>query len=385
LPYRAPGSPGHSQKQFLSGKPIRYYRPKGSPDIRHLIDEGFQAFNAGRLSEACAIFSDKMLEPADDTTIGLTIAGAMTPAGLGGCVIELMDRGLVDFIISTGANLYHDLHYALNFTLRRGSPFVNDVELYEDGVIRIYDVLFPATVLLETDAYIRDFIVRSRLNEPVATSEFHYRLGLDLLERYPGCEEHSVVARAAQAGVPLYTSSPGDSSIGMNIAYHELMNGSRFMIDPNKDVNEVCAIVLAGKRNGCVILGGGSPKNFYLQAQPTLWEVYGIPKGGNDYFIQITTDSVVWGGLSGATPAEAVSWGKVNPGVLPDTVVAYCDSTIAFPLFCEYAVGSPNGRRQRKELVHKRDELVAKLTVEAKAAHEKRELNSEVSTLKSQS
>jgi deoxyhypusine synthase len=257
----------------------------------------------------------------------------------------MMDRGLVDFVISTGANLYHDLHYALNFTLHRGSPFVNDVELYEDGVIRIYDVLFPATVLLETDAYIRDFIVRSGLDEPVATSEFHYRLGLDLLEKNPACVEYSVVARAAAAGVPLYTSSPGDSSIGMNIAYHELMNGGRFMIDPNKDVNEVCAIVMAGKQNGCVILGGGSPKNFYLQAQPTLWEVYGIPKGGNDYFIQITTDSVVWGGLSGATPAEAVSWGKVNPGVLPDTVVAYCDSTIAFPLFCEYAVGSPNGRR----------------------------------------
>ena len=131
----------------------------------------------------------------------------------------------------------------------------------------------------------------------------------------------------------------------MNIAYHELMNGSTLMIDPNRDVNEVCAIILAGKKNGCVILGGGSPKNFYLQGQPTLWEVYGIPKGGNDYFIQITTDQVVWGGLSGATPAEAVSWGKVNPGVLPDTVVAYCDSTIAFPLFCEYAVGSEHGRR----------------------------------------
>jgi deoxyhypusine synthase len=380
LPYRAPGSQGHSQKQFLSGKPIRYYRPTGSADIRRLIDEGFQAFNAGRLSEACEIYAGKMLAPESDTTIGLTIAGAMTPAGLGGCVIELMDRGLVDFIISTGANLYHDLHYALNFTLRRGSPFLNDVELYEDGVIRIYDVLFPATVLLETDAYIRDFIVRGGFNEPIATSEFHYRLGQDLLERYPGCEEHSVVARAAVDGVPLYTSSPGDSSIGMNIAYHELMNGSRFMIDPNKDVNEVCAIVRAGTQNGCVILGGGSPKNFYLQAQPTLWEVYGIPKGGNDYFIQITTDSVVWGGLSGATPAEAVSWGKVNPGVLPDTVVAYCDSTIAFPLFCEYAVGSPNGRRPRKELVHHRDRLVAELTTEAKAAHEKRK--SEVGSTK---
>jgi deoxyhypusine synthase len=338
------------------------------------VDEGFQAFNAGRLSEACRIFSDKMLAPENDTTIGLTIAGAMTPAGLGGCVIELMDRGLVDFVVSTGANLYHDLHYALNFTLSRGSPFLDDVELYEEGVIRIYDVLFPATVLLETDSYIRDFIVRSGLDEPVATSEFHYRLGRDLLERFPGCREHSVVARAAEAGVPIYTSSPGDSSIGMNIAYHELMNGSRLMIDPNRDVNEVCALVLAGKQNGCVILGGGSPKNFYLQAQPTLWEVYGIPKGGNDYFIQITTDQVVWGGLSGATPAEAVSWGKVNPGVLPDTVVAYCDSTIAFPLFCEYALASDNGRRKRKELLHQRDSLLAGLTREAHEARDRKKL-----------
>jgi deoxyhypusine synthase len=379
VPHRAPGSLGPTRQQFLSGKPIRYYRPRGSSEIRTLVDEGFQAFNAGRLSEACQIFAGKMLAAENDTTIGLTMAGAMTPAGLGGCVIEMMDRGLVDFVISTGANLYHDLHYALNFTLRRGSPFLNDVELYEEGVIRIYDVLFPATVLLETDAYIRDFIVRSGLNEPVATSEFHYRLGRDLLERFPGCEEHSIVARAALDGVPLYTSSPGDSSIGMNIAYHELMNDSRLMIDPNKDVNEVCAIVLAGKQNGCVILGGGSPKNFYLQAQPTLWEVYGIAKGGNDYFIQITTDQVVWGGLSGATPSEAVSWGKVNPGVLPDTVVAYCDSTIAFPIFCEYAIGSQNGRRTRKELVHQRDRLVAELTREAKAALEKRKEAGQIS------
>jgi len=158
----------------------------------------------------------------------------------------------------------------------------------------------------------------------------------------------------------------------MNIAYHELMNGGRLMIDPNLDVNEVCAIILAGKKNGCVILGGGSPKNFYLQGQPTLWEVYGIPKGGNEFFIQITTDQVVWGGLSGATPSEAVSWGKVNPGVLPDTVVAYCDSTIAFPLFCEYAVGSKYGTRTRKRLYHKRQALVADLKRQGLAGQRKR-------------
>jgi len=273
---------------------------------------------------------------------------------------------LIDFIISTGANLYHDLHYALNFTLRRGSPFVDDRVLYEEGVIRIYDVLFPAQVLLDTDRFIRDFLVASGLDGPISTSELHYALGRHLLAERPGCEDYSVVASAAKCGVPIYTSSPGDSSIGMNVAYHELINGSRLMVDPNKDVNEVCSIILAAEKNGCVILGGGSPKNFYLQGQPTLWEVYNIPKGGNDFFIQITTDSVVWGGLSGATPAEAVSWGKVNPGVLPDTCVTYCDSTIAFPLFCEYAVGHKNGKRKRKGLVHKRKEMLTSLEKEAR-------------------
>jgi deoxyhypusine synthase len=366
VPHRAPGSPHRSAGSYLSGAPIRYYRPRGSADVRALIEGGFQAFNAGRINEACHVFVDKMLDPAHDTTIGLTVAGALTPAGLGGCVIELMERGLIDFVISTGANLYHDLHYALNFTLHRGSPFLNDVDLYEQGVIRIYDVLFPATVLLETDAYVRQFIERAAFRGGVSTSEFHYRLGLDLMEQRPGCESQSLVACAASLGVPIYTSSPGDSSIGMNVAHHALMKGGDFVIDPSQDVNEVCAIILAAEKNGCVILGGGSPKNFYLQGQPTLWEVYGIPKGGNDYFIQITTDQVVWGGLSGATPSEAVSWGKVNPGVLPDTVVAYCDSTIAFPLFCEYVVGSERGRRQPKRLVHRRDALRADLVRQAR-------------------
>ena len=370
MPHRSPGSSSSQQQDFLRGKPISYYRPRGSAGVRTLIDEGFQAFNAGRLSEACHVFADGMLDPGHDTTIGLTVAGAMTPAGLGGCVIELMERGLVDFVISTGANLYHDLHYALNFTLHRGSPFLDDVELYKHGIIRIYDVLFPADVLLETDAYLRDFLAREKLDGPMSSAELHYRLGQDLRARYPGCEEYSVVAKAASLGVPLYTSSPGDSSIGMNLAFHELINKSGLMIDPNLDVNEVCSIILAGEKNGCVILGGGSPKNFYLQGQPTLWEIYGIQKGGNDYFIQITTDQVVWGGLSGATPAEAVSWGKVNPGVLPDTVVAYCDTTIAFPLFCEYAVSSEHGRRARKELYHQRSALLAELERQARASTE---------------
>ena len=186
MPHRSPGAPEGDKRRILSGKPIKYYRPRGSAEIRTLIDDGFQAFNAARLSEACHIYADKMLAPENDTTIGLTIAGALTPAGLGGCIIELMERGLIDFVISTGANLYHDLHYALNFTLRRGSPFLDDRDLYNEGVIRIYDVLFPATVLLETDAYVRDFLTRSGLDGPIATSELHLKLGEDLLARQPG-------------------------------------------------------------------------------------------------------------------------------------------------------------------------------------------------------
>src|SRR5262245_36097705 len=209
MPYRAPGSPSQKKTSFLSGKPIRYYKPRGSAAVRTLIDEGFQAFNAARLGEACRIFSDKMLAKSHDTTIALTVAGAMTPAGLGGCVIALMERGLVDFIISTGANLYHDLHYALNYTLRRGSPFVDDRVLYEEGVIRIYDVLFPAQVLLDTDRFIRDFLVSSKLEGGVSSADLHQALGKHLLKSKPGCAAYSVVASAAKYGVPIYTSSPG--------------------------------------------------------------------------------------------------------------------------------------------------------------------------------
>ena len=371
MPHRPPApAASPAAGRHLTGEPIRYYRPGGGAGLQRLVDQGFQAFNAGRLREACHVYADRMLAPANDTTIGLTVAGALTPAGLGGCVIELLERGLVDFVISTGANLYHDLHYALNFTLHRGSPFLDDVELHDDGVIRIYDVLFPAQVLLETDAYLRDFLVRRPFADPVSSADLHYAIGRDLMARMPGCEAHSVVAAAAAAGVPVYTSSPGDSSIGMNLAAHQLLQDGGCRLDPGRDVNEVAAIILGGATNGCLILGGGSPKNFYLQGQPTLWEIYGIPKGGTDYFIQITTDQVVWGGLSGATPSEAVSWGKVKPGRLPDAVVAYCDSTIAFPILCEYVVGSERGRRPQRRLIDRRGALLSDLEAQARSAAE---------------
>ncbi len=348
----------HSEpNNYLGGAQILPRRIRPNMTVTELIDEQYQAYNAARLNEAARLYVEKMLSPEQDVTIGLTMAGALTPAGLGGCLISLMENGFIDFIVSTGANLYHDMHHALAMSLHRGDFRLDDTKLQEEGVIRIYDILFDDKVLLDTDAFVRECLT-SLPNRPISTAELHHHLGMQLLKA--GVKpEYSVLAQAAAWNVPIYTSSPGDSSIGMNVARNAL-DGSKLTLDPLADVNETTAIVLSATRNGVIILGGGSPKNFYLQTQPQLWEVLGINKGGHDYFIQITADAPHWGGLSGATPSEAVSWGKIKPDQLNDTVVIYGDSTIALPLLSAYAISKAHPR-PRKELYARREELLGML------------------------
>ncbi len=345
------------QSEYLSGAQIIPRRVYPDMTVAELIDQQFQAYNSARLNEAAHLYAQEMLAPEKDVTIGLTMAGALTPAGLGGCLITLMEKGFVDFIISTGANLYHDMHHALAMSLHRGDFRLDDTRLQEEGVIRIYDILFADKVLLDTDAFVRECL-KSLPNRPISTSELHHHLGTQLLKLGVN-PEYSVLAQAALWNVPIYTSSPGDSSIGMNVARNAL-DGSMLTLDPLADVNETTAIVLHATRNGVIILGGGSPKNFYLQTQPQLWEVLGIQKGGHDYFIQITADAPHWGGLSGATPSEAVSWGKIKPDQLNSTVVIYGDSTIALPLLTAYVVSKARPR-PRKGLFAKREELLKEL------------------------
>ena len=332
-----------------------------------LIDQCFLAYNGGRLREAAKLFAEKMLPR--DGFIGMSLTGALTPAGLGkSCLIPLMKAGFVDWIVSTGANLYHDLHYGLDMALYAGSPFLNDVELHRDGVIRIYDVLFDYNVLLDTDAFVREVIQGPEFQRTMGTDEFHYLLGKYVHERGRklGLRDSSVVAAAYECGIPIFTSSPGDSSIGMNVAAMA-MRGSRLQFDVNRDVNQTAAIVYEAKSSGhkssVFILGGGSPKNFMLQTEPQIQEVMGIEEKGHDYFLQCTDARPDTGGLSGATPAEAVSWGKVDPDTLPDCVVCYTDSTIALPLLTAYALSRVQPRRC-KRLYHRRDELLN--TVKAK-------------------
>ncbi|MGZ3672767.1 MAG: homospermidine biosynthesis protein [Ktedonobacterales bacterium] len=339
---------------YLTGERIvpRHISPEIT--VADLIDGSFQAYNAGRINEAARLYAQHMLDPEQDVTICLTIAGAMTPAGVGGSIITLMERGAIDFMVSTGANLYHDIHHALDYALHRGSFQLSDTELHEAGVIRIYDVLFADEVLLDTDRFLRE-IFKTFPQRPMSTAELHHLIGRSLLQLGVDAE-HSVLAMAAKWNVPIYTSSPGDSSIGMNLARHQF-DGNAFTIDPLYDVHETTAIVHSAARNGVIILGGGSPKNFYLQTQPQLWEVLGINKGGHDYFIQITQDAPHWGGLSGATPSEAVSWGKIKPDMLRDTVVVYADTTVAFPLIAAYAT-SRAAPRPRRELYARRERML---------------------------
>jgi len=363
------------KKNLLSGQRIYPDPIRGGMTVDRLIDDTFLAYNGGRLQKACRLLTEKMLQ--EDVTIGLSLSGALTPAGVGrSCIIPLIQSGFVDWIASTGANLYHDTHYGLGMSLHRGSHEVDDTLLRREGVIRIYDVLFDYNVLLDTDNYLRAVMAEKAFDKEMGTAELHYLLGkyLAAREKEIGVVDTCVLTVAYRAGVPCYVSSPGDSSIGMNVA--ELaMRGVGPRIDVSRDVNETAGIVYAAKqregKSGVLMLGGGSPKNFVLQTEPQIQEILGLADRGHDYYIQVTDARPDTGGLSGATPAEAVSWGKVDPDKLTDSVVVYADSTIAVPLIVAYAVSRAKPRRL-KRLYDRRDDLVERLKKDFLVEHERR-------------
>jgi deoxyhypusine synthase len=365
-----------NQSRFLQGKRIAPAPITKETSVVQLVENNFQAYNAARLREGAQLFVERML--AGDVTVGLTLTGALTPAGLGiSAIIPLIEAGFVDWIISTGANLYHDAHFGLGLSMHRGNAQTSDVALREEGVVRIYDVFFDYEVLLSTDEFYRRMIEAPEFQREMSSAEFHYLAGKYVAERERvlGIGRKSLLAAAYENAVPVYTSSPGDSSIGMNVAAKALA-GNRLRFDVNADVNETAAIVLAAKRSvgksAVFILGGGSPKNFLLQTEPQIQEVLKIEEKGHDYFLQITDARPDTGGLSGATPSEAVSWGKIDPDRLPDAVVCYVDSTIALPIIAAYALARHEPKKP-KRLYERRDEMMSLLIEEHKRAESKQQ------------
>ncbi|MBI2358245.1 MAG: deoxyhypusine synthase [Deltaproteobacteria bacterium] len=357
------------KNELLKGKEIDPTPISSSVSLIDLVDNNFISYNAGRLREACQLFTEKILQ--DNVTVGLSLSGALTPAGLGAsALIPLIENGFVDWITSTGANLYHDTHFAMGLPMHRGRPDADDILLREEGIVRIYDIFFDYDILISTDEFYREIVQLPEFQKEMGSSELHYRVGMYLAEREKilGLQKKSLLAAAYRYGVPIYTSSPGDSSIGMNVAALAL-KGNQLKFDVSLDVNESAAIVLEAKRSGgksaAIIMGGGSPKNFLLQTEPHIQEVLSLREKGHDYFIQFTDARVDTGGLSGATPGEAVSWGKIDPDQLADSVVCYVDTTIALPLLTAYALAK-HPPRKPKRLYDHREELLKNIAVEFK-------------------
>src|SRR6266852_9155768 len=247
------------KSKFLRGRRIDPAPITSNTRLAELVDEAFLAYNAARLREACHLFTQKMLEP--EVTVGLSITGALTPAGLGiSALIPLIKAGFVDWIISTGANLYHDTHFGIGLSMHLGNPAISDIVLREEEVVRIYDIFFDYSVLLDTDAFFRKIIEAPEFQKPMSTAEFHYLCGRYVHQREQklGLKDKSLLAVAYEYGVPIYTSSPGDSSIGMNVAAKALQ-GNKLAFDPSLDVNETASIVLAAKR-GLIHNGRGKKK-----------------------------------------------------------------------------------------------------------------------------
>src|SRR5688500_494686 len=154
----------------IPGKKIAPQKIDPNISVTDLIDQAFLSYNAGRMREGCQLFVERMLQ--EDVSVGVSLTGALTPAGLGmSCLIPLMEAGFIDWMVSTGANLYHDTHFALGLSMHQGTPFVDDVKLRQEGIVRIYDILFDYDVLLSTDQFYVKLIMGEEFQRPMGTAE----------------------------------------------------------------------------------------------------------------------------------------------------------------------------------------------------------------------
>ncbi|MFL6490943.1 MAG: homospermidine biosynthesis protein [Nitrososphaera sp.] len=302
-------------------------------------------YNARRLAEAAEMLQD-MIDT--NSTVCLTLAGAMTPIGLGVTISEMLEAGFIDWIVSTGANVYHDLHFAYNLPVRQGHFDVNDDILYARQIVRIYDVYIKeAGTLQAQDVILQKDIRRDTQSIPqnCSTADIAYALGKAAKEnaKYP---EKSFVVKAYEHKVPVYMPAIGDSSIGLNML-PLLLEGKGIFPNVILDVAESAAILWRSKRSGGLELGGGVPKNFFQQTGPALYQILKIKEGGQDYLIQLTDARADTGGLSGATLQEGKSWGKIKTS-RKGNVVVYGDSSVYFPILCSYVLSVCKPRKHKQ-------------------------------------
>ena len=311
---------------------------------------GSTGYNARRLAEAASIFKH-MID--SNATICLTIAGAMTPAGIGGAIKIMIEKGFVDWIVSTGANIYHDLHFAYGLPVRQGHFNVDDDILYSKQIVRIYDIYIKETGTLQAQDIIVQNDVRNGMKYPSdlnSTADVSHTLGraAKVNSHFPG---KSFTVAAFENDIPIYIPAISDSSIGLNML-PLLFDDQRMPFNVINDVAESAAILWKSRKSGALELGGGVPKNFFQQTGPALYQILKLKEGGHDYIIQLTDARPDTGGLSGATIQEGKSWGKIKTSH-SGNVIVYGDASVYFPILCAYAISECKPRKQKRIFARK--------------------------------
>jgi len=326
------------------GKDIPHIKLDPKMTIEDLVEVfASSGFNGRQLGDAAKLYA-KMIK--EDVTICLTVAGAMTPVGFGGIIKTLIERGFVDWIVTTGANVYHEDHFAWGLPIKQGSFNVDDMKLFENEIVRIRDVYIKFYETLEVqDQIIQKMFGKDFPDESFTTAEFCNLMGKISKEKakYP---EKSFITTAYEYDVPVYISTIKDSSLALNLAVHRLA-GKKYNLDFVKEILEQAAIVYDSKKSGILELGGGVPKNTAQQTGPLLDQILRRNDGGQDYIIQITDARPDTGGLSGATLQEGKSWGKVQHAH-EGMITVYADATIAFPILALYVLSNQKSRKPKR-------------------------------------
>ena len=338
------------------GKDIPHIKLDPKMTIEDLVDVfASSGYNGRQLGDAAKLYA-KMIQ--DGATICLTISGAMTPVGFGGIVKSLIEKGFVDWIVTTGANVYHEDHFAWGLPVKQGSFDVDDMKLYENEIVRIRDVFIKFNETLEAqDILVQKMFKDDFSDKPFTTAEFCNLMG-KLSKEKSKHPDKSFIVSAYDYDVPVYISTIKDSSLALNLAVHRLANKT-YSLDFVKEILEQAAIVYDSTKSGILELGGGVPKNTAQQTGPLLDQILRRNDGGQDYIIQITDARPDTGGLSGATLQEGKSWGKVQDAH-DGMVTVYADATIAFPILALYVLSNQTTRKP-KRLYKKLDSLYEKL------------------------
>ena len=328
----------------FKGKDIPHIQLSPKMTIEELVEVYSRTgFNGRQLGEAAKLYA-KMIK--EDATICLTIAGALTPVGFGGIFQTLIERGFVDWIITTGANVYHEDHFTWGFPLKQGHFEVDDMILYDKEIVRIRDVFIKFYETLEAeDQVIQKMFKDNLIDKPFTSAEFCNIIG-KISKEHSKFPEKSFVTAAYDYDVPVYVSTLKDSSLALNLAVHRLRD-KKYHLDFVREIIEQGAILYNSKKSGIIELGGGVPKNTAQQTGPLLDQILRRDDGGQDYIIQITDARPDTGGLSGATLQEGKSWGKVQDAH-NDVVTVYADATIAFPILALYVLSNQKPRKPKR-------------------------------------